>query len=47
MKLSSKKALEIARTNAKNNDVENQITFVESDLFKNLKENKYDIIHIR
>ena len=40
----SKKALEIARTNAKNNDVENQITFVESDLFKNLKEDKYDVI---
>lgn len=40
----SKKALGIARTNAKNNDVENQITFVESDLFKNLKEDKYDVI---
>ena len=43
----SKKALEIARTNAKNNDVENQITFVESDLFKNLKEDKYDVIGSR
>ena len=40
----SKKALEIARTNAKNNDVENQITFVKSDLFNKLGKEKYDII---
>lgn len=40
----SDKALNVAKLNAKNNDVENRITFVESDLFKNLKKEKYDII---
>ena len=40
----SKEALMVAKKNAKNNNVENQITFVESDLFKNLKEDKYDVI---
>ena len=40
----SDKALNVAKLNAKNNDVEDRITFVESDLFKNLKKEKYDII---
>ena len=40
----SDKALNVAKSNAKNNEVEDRITFVESDLFKNLKKEKYDII---
>ena len=40
----SDKALNVAKLNAKNNEVEDRITFVESDLFKNLKKEKYDII---
>lgn len=40
----SSKALSVAKLNAKNNEVENQITFVESDLFKKLNKEKYDII---
>lgn len=40
----SNKAIEIAKTNAKNNKVENKITFIESDLFKSIAEEKYDII---
>lgn len=40
----SSKALSVAKKNAKNNEVENQITFIESDLFKNLKKEKYDMI---
>ena len=40
----SSKALSVAKLNAKNNDVENQITFVESDLFNGLAKEKYDII---
>ena len=40
----SKKALNVAKLNAKNNEVEDRIIFVESDLFKNLKKEKYDII---
>lgn len=40
----SSKALNVARLNAKSNGVEDRITFVESDLFKNLKKEKYDII---
>ena len=40
----SRKALNVAKLNAKNNKVEDRITFVESDLFKNLKKEKYDII---
>ena len=40
----SKKALNIAKTNAKNNEVQDQITFIESDLFNNLNKEKYDII---
>lgn len=40
----SSKALNVAKLNAKNNEVEDKITFVESDLFENLKKDKYDII---
>ena len=40
----STKAISVAKLNAKNNNVENQITFVESDLFKQLPKEKYDII---
>ena len=40
----SKKALNIAKKNAINNNVQNQITFVESDLFEKIKKEKYDII---
>ncbi len=40
----SPKALEIAKLNAKNNEVENKITFIESDIFGNLPLEKYDII---
>ena len=40
----SSKALNIAKKNAKSNQVENQITFVESNLFENLPKEKYDII---
>lgn len=40
----SPQAIEIAKTNAKNNQVENKITFIESDLFKSIVEEKYDII---
>ncbi len=40
----SNKALEVAKLNAKTNKVENQITFVESNLFENLSKEKYDII---
>lgn len=40
----SAKALNVAKRNAKNNGVENQITFVESNLFENLPKEKYDII---
>ena len=40
----SKKALNVAKLNSKNNEVEDKITFVESDLFKNLKKEKYDMI---
>ena len=40
----SNKALNIAKINSKNNNVEDQITFIESDLFKNLPKEKYDII---
>ena len=40
----SHKAIEIAKTNAKNNQVENKITFIQSNLFENLVEEKYDII---
>ena len=40
----SNKALEIAKRNAKENNVEDQIAFVKSDLYKNLPDKKYDII---
>ncbi len=40
----SGKALDIAIANAKNNHVQNKITFVESNLFQNLGQEKYDII---
>lgn len=40
----SDKALRIAKKNAKDNEVENQITFIQSDLFKNMKKEKFDII---
>lgn len=40
----STKTLNVAKTNAKNNEVENKITFVESNLFENIVNEKYDII---
>ena len=40
----SGKALDIAIANAKNNQVQDQITFVESNLFEELGQEKYDII---
>ena len=40
----SAKALDIAIANAKNNHVQDKITFVESNLFENLAPEKYDII---
>lgn len=40
----SRAALEVAIKNAKKNQVENQITFVESDLMEQLGMEKYDII---
>ena len=40
----SSDALKIAKKNAINNEVENQITFINSDLFVNLNEEKFDII---
>ena len=40
----SKNALRIAKLNAKNNNVEDRITFISSNLFQNVPEEKYDII---
>lgn len=40
----SDKALEIAKKNAKNLEVEEQITFIKSDLFEQIKNIKFDII---
>lgn len=40
----SGKALDIAIANAKNNHVQEKITFVESNLFQDLGQEKYDII---
>lgn len=40
----SEKALRVAKLNAKNNDVEDKITFLKSDLFKEIPKEKYDII---
>lgn len=40
----SQEAIKIASKNAIMNNVENQITFIKSDLFENVKKEKYDII---
>lgn len=40
----SNETLKIAKKNAISNNVENQITFVNSDMFTNLNEEKFDII---
>lgn len=40
----SEKALEIAKENAKRNEVEDQITFIKSNLFEDIPKQKYDII---
>ena len=40
----SNEALKIAKKNAISNHVENQITFISSDMFTNLNEEKFDII---
>ncbi len=40
----SEGALKVAKKNAKINNVENQITFIKSDLFNKVKKEKYDII---
>lgn len=40
----SKEALRIAKKNACNNNVENQITFIESNLFEKLGNTKFDMI---
>ncbi len=40
----SSKAIEIAKQNAKKNEVENQIEFLKSDLFEKLPKEKFDII---
>lgn len=40
----SEKALEVAKINAKNLEVEEKIKFIKSDLFENLVKNKFDII---
>ena len=40
----SSKALRIAKLNARNNNVEGRITFISSNLFDNVPEEKYDII---
>ncbi len=40
----SQDALNVAKKNAISNDVENQITFISSDMFTNLQEDKFDII---
>ena len=40
----SNDALRIAKLNAKNNNVEDRITFISSNLFQNIPEEKYDII---
>lgn len=40
----SKKALEVAKINANNNDVADRIEFINSDLFEKMKEMKFDII---
>lgn len=40
----SNEALKIAKKNAKVNNVESQITFINSDMFNNLGNNKFDLI---
>lgn len=40
----SENALEVAKKNAKNLEVEEQITFIKSDLFEQIKNIKFDII---
>ena len=40
----SNEALKIAKKNAISNNVENQITFISSDMFTNLNEEKFDVI---
>jgi len=40
----SEKALEIAKLNAKNNGVEDRITWIKSDLLENMPKDKFDII---
>ena len=40
----SDKAMEVAKLNAKKNDVEKNISFIQSDLFENIPKDKYDII---
>ncbi len=40
----SKKALEVAKINAENNQVQDRIEFIESNLFKQIKNIKFDII---
>lgn len=40
----SQEALKVAKKNAISNEVENQITFISSDLFTNLENQKFDII---
>lgn len=40
----SKEALRVAKKNAITNEVEQKITFVESDLFENIKKTKFDMI---
>lgn len=40
----SGEALRVAKLNARNNEVEDKITFIKSDLFENVVKEKYDII---
>lgn len=40
----SKEAIRVAKKNAISNDVQDKITFVESNLFNNVKKEKFDII---
>ena len=40
----SKEALRVAKRNATNNEVENKITFIQSDLFENIGNTKFDMI---